>query len=139
MLLTQEEAYGMGPALVDAHGNRTELDAESYKVVKTVLRVINGGKAKEDADRALTTGQVAELLGVSSRTVARMVDSGDLPCVGVSEGGIGAFCSPMHSPTNRHLQKERGWLWRSCASRPPQAASTIWTLKITSPNLIGSL
>ena len=87
MLLTQEEAYGMGPALVDAHGNRTELDAESYKVVKTVLRVINGGKAKEDADRALTTGQVAELLGVSSRTVARMVDSGDLSCVGVSEGG----------------------------------------------------
>lgn len=90
MLLTQEEAYGMGPALVDAHGNRTELDAESYKVVKTVLRVINGGKAKEDADRALTTGQVAELLGVSSRTVARMVDSGDLPCVGVSEGGASA-------------------------------------------------
>ena len=78
MPLTKEEAFG---AFIDVDGTRTELDGEACAYLRAQLRVYEGGKARLDGhDPLLTTGQAAAELGVSRRTLTRMLDRGDLPC-----------------------------------------------------------
>ena len=78
MPLTKEEAFG---AFIDVDGTRTELDGEACAYLHAQLRVYEGGKARLDGhDPLLTTGQAAAELGVSRRTLTRMLDRGDLPC-----------------------------------------------------------
>ena len=78
MPLTKDEAVG---AFIDVDGTRTELDGEACAYLRAQLRVYEGGKARLDGhDPLLTTGQAAAELGVSRRTLTRMLDRGDLPC-----------------------------------------------------------
>lgn len=78
MPLTKEEAFG---AFIDVDGTRTELDGEACAYLRAQLRVYEDGKARLDGhDPLLTTGQAAAELGVSRRTLTRMLDRGDLPC-----------------------------------------------------------
>jgi excisionase family DNA binding protein len=75
-------AYSSGtPALVGYDGGATELTDEAYRTMRMVLRVVQGvGDGSEEADPYVSTGQAAEILGVSARTVARYLDAGDIPC-----------------------------------------------------------
>ena len=74
--------YSSGtPALVGYDGGATELTDEAYRTMRMVLRVVQGvGDGSEEADPYVSTGQAAEILGVSARTVARYLDAGDIPC-----------------------------------------------------------
>ncbi|MBO7675886.1 MAG: helix-turn-helix domain-containing protein [Atopobiaceae bacterium] len=74
--------YPVGtPVLVGYDGGATELSDEAYRMMRTVLRVVQGvGDGAGEADPYVTTGQAAEILGVSARTVARYLDAGYIPC-----------------------------------------------------------
>ena len=57
------------------------LTDEAYRTMRTVLHVVQGaGDDVEEADPYVSTGQAAEILGVSARTVAHYLDAGDIPC-----------------------------------------------------------
>ncbi|MDO4537979.1 MAG: helix-turn-helix domain-containing protein [Coriobacteriales bacterium] len=69
------------PMLVGYDGGATELSDETYRIMRTVLRVVQGvGDGAGETDPYVSTGQAAEILGVSARTVARYIDAGDIPC-----------------------------------------------------------
>lgn len=74
--------YPVGiPVLVGYDGDATELSDEAYRTMRTVLRVVQGvGDEAGEADPYVSTGQAAEILGVSARTVARYLDAGYIPC-----------------------------------------------------------
>ena len=58
-----------------------ELTDETYRTMRTVLRVVQGVEHDvEETDPYVSTGQAAEILGGSARTVARYRDAGDIPC-----------------------------------------------------------
>ena len=75
--LAKEEAYGL---FVDADGTRVDLDRTSCDAVRATLRVIRGGKpGQNEPDPLITTGQAADILGISRRTLTRMLDAGEIP------------------------------------------------------------
>lgn len=56
-------------------------EAGRVHTMRTVLRVVQGvDDDVEETDPYVSTGQAAEILGVSARTVARHLDAGDIPC-----------------------------------------------------------
>lgn len=77
---TTMATYPVGtPALIGYDGGATELSDEAYRIMRTVLRVVQGvGDGFGEADPYVSTGQAAEILGVSTRTVARYLDAGDI-------------------------------------------------------------
>ena len=77
MPLPKDEAYG---TFVDVDGTTTRLDEASCAAVRATLSVLSGGKAPDGSpDPWLTTGQAAAELGVSRRTLTRMLDKGAMP------------------------------------------------------------
>lgn len=60
-------------ALVDADGGVVELSAEAYEAALNAALGVMGRR------RMITTGEAAKLLNCSARTVARILDSGQLP------------------------------------------------------------
>ncbi len=60
-------------ALVDSDGDVTALTAEAYEAA------LNAAMGVMGRHRMVTTGEAAKLLNCSSRTVARILDSGRLP------------------------------------------------------------
>lgn len=60
-------------------GSATSIDARAYGALKTFLRALGAAYADEESDDLrLTTGQAAQIVGTSSRTIARLIDSGRL-------------------------------------------------------------
>ena len=85
---TDETMGQKAPALVDADGKRTELSQKEYELLLS-LSVALGREIEASADPlgevTVTTGQAAEMLGVSRRTLTRMLDRGELPCTRLGE------------------------------------------------------
>lgn len=72
----------LGPALIDPEGGRHELSLKAYQLLVSFATNAGIKVAPSDdanADAVITTGQAAEILGVSRRTVTRMLDRGELP------------------------------------------------------------
>jgi excisionase family DNA binding protein len=79
-----EDGYGL---FVDTDGTRVTLDKRACGAVRMTLGVIEGGKSRtSDDDPLISTGAAAEMLGVSRRTVTRIMDAGDLPFVREGKG-----------------------------------------------------
>ena len=76
-------AYAAAPTarISDDQGNIFVLDSAAYRELKVFLRTIGVAPkaSEEESDMRLTTGQAAEMLETSPRTVARLIDSGRLP------------------------------------------------------------
>lgn len=74
---------GRGPALIGPDGERIDLDMESYASCLAFLWRREGEEPlfAEFDSRKLNTGEAAEMLGVSRRTLTRMLDRGEIPCM----------------------------------------------------------
>ena len=71
-----------GPALIDPEGGRHDLTQRQFEVIVAMasrlgLDIMPSSDSTDDA--LISTGQAAEILGVSRRTVTRMLDRGELP------------------------------------------------------------
>lgn len=82
-LLERQRAKGTmrSPALVAANGEVTELSDKAFEAA------LNAAMGVMGRHRMVTTGQAAKLLNCSPRTVARILDSGRLPCARNGETG----------------------------------------------------
>ena len=72
----------MGPALIDPQGGRHELTRRQYELIVSMTASLGldiARAADATTDAIVSTGQAAEILGVSRRTVTRMLDRGELP------------------------------------------------------------
>jgi excisionase family DNA binding protein len=79
-LLVALRAHGR-PALVAADGTHIELPDELYEVLSDVVAALSQGLAITVAPQhtVLTTGQAADLLGVSRPTLVRLLEAGEIP------------------------------------------------------------
>ncbi len=72
----------LGPALIDPEGVRHELSRKEYELIIALSASLGcdiAPAADASGETVITTGQAAEILGVSRRTVTRMLDRGELP------------------------------------------------------------
>lgn len=69
------------PALVDEHGNRTELPRPIYDLLVRVATALQEGKVISlvPETQELTTQAAANILGVSRPHLIKLVESGELP------------------------------------------------------------
>lgn len=69
------------PALVSPDGSRIELPEELYEVLRDVVVALSQGLAITLAPQhtVLTTGEAADLLGVSRPTLVRLLEAGEIP------------------------------------------------------------
>ena len=71
---------GMTATLTYENGYERKLDAQAVNLIEAVLRAFGlAPKGEAPADLRLTTGQAAEIMGTSAKTIARLIDSGRLP------------------------------------------------------------
>lgn len=79
-LLAALEAHRR-PALVSPDGVRIELPDELYEVLRDVAAALSRGLAITVAPRhtVLTTGEAADVLGVSRPTLVRLLEAGEIP------------------------------------------------------------
>lgn len=76
-----------GAALLSPAGERVAISDEMYETFLSMLGGERPPEAAGSAERLLTTGEGAALLGVSSKTFSRIVDRGDIPCVRYGQRG----------------------------------------------------
>lgn len=79
-LLAVLRAHGR-PALVAGDGTHIELPEELYEVLKDIAAALSHGLAITVAPQhtVLTTGQAADLLGISRPTLVRLLEVGEIP------------------------------------------------------------
>lgn len=97
-------------------GDRVELPAELYGVLRQVVEALQQGLAVTVAPRTLklTTQQAADLLGVSRPTVVKLLNDGRIPFSGWGPT-VESFCptclrtGPSAGPSNMLPLRERRW------------------------------
>ena len=88
-------------------GEATSIDAKAYDALKTFLRALDVAYVDEKADDVrLTTGQAAEIVGASPRTIARLIDSGKLKGSRIGSGHRSVMLSDLMA-FDRHSKEER--------------------------------
>ena len=69
------------PFVIQGYGRTYEMTEAEFNAAMRAADAVSG-----DA-RSLTTGEAAELLGVSAKTVARLIDAGRIPSCRLSGRG----------------------------------------------------
>ena len=88
-------------------GEATSIDAKAYDALKTFLRALDAAYTDEETDDVrLTTGQAAEIVGASPRTIARLIDSGKLKGSRIGSGHRYVMLSDLMA-FDRRSKKER--------------------------------
>ncbi|WP_137656159.1 helix-turn-helix domain-containing protein [Bifidobacterium moukalabense] len=72
---------GDRPFVIQGYGRTYEMTEAEFNAAMRAADAVSGGAG------LLTTGEAAELLGVSARTVARLVDAGRIPARRLSDTG----------------------------------------------------
>lgn len=89
-------------------GGATSIDAKAYDALKAFLRALGAVYTyEEDADVRLTTGQAAQIVGTSARTIARLCGSGRLKGARVGSGRRFVMLSDLVEFDHRSIE-ERG-------------------------------
>lgn len=96
-------------------GDATSIDAKAYAALKAFLRALGAAYAdEEEGDVSLTTGQAAQIVGASPRTIARLIDSGRLRGTRVGGGrrhvmlsDLMAFDRQSKAERSAHLDEMR--------------------------------
>ena len=70
-----------GPALLGPDGERLDLPAEVFEILREVVEALSQGLAITIAPHQmiLSTSEAADILGVSRPTLVRLLESGDIP------------------------------------------------------------
>lgn len=69
------------PFLIQGYGKTYRLTEEEFNAALQAANGLSSGA------RLVTTGEAAQLLGVSSKTIARLVDAGRIPAFRTSDSG----------------------------------------------------
>lgn len=83
------DAQHEGPAIIDSIGRVHGLSEMEYHLILSISAALGHEievYANDEDGELITTGQAAEILGVSRRTVTRMIDRGELPAERQGEG-----------------------------------------------------
>lgn len=83
------DAQHEGPAIIDSTGRVHGLSEMEYHLILSISSALGHEievYANDEDGELITTGQAAEILGVSRRTVTRMIDRGELPAERQGEG-----------------------------------------------------
>lgn len=88
-------------------GCSTSIDARAYGALKAFLRALGVAYTDDKDDVRLTTGQAAQIVGASPRTIARLIDSGRLKGTRVGNGHRYVMLSDLMAFDLRS-KKERG-------------------------------
>ncbi|MBQ0927182.1 helix-turn-helix domain-containing protein [Saccharopolyspora endophytica] len=80
-LLRALDEQRSAPALIARDGTRIDLPDELYDVLHDVVLALSRGMAITVAPRhtVLTTGEAAEMLGISRPTLVRLLEAGEIP------------------------------------------------------------
>lgn len=89
-------------------GSATSIDAKAYDALKAFLCTLGVAYAdEEESDVRLTTGQAAEIVGTSPRTIAQLIDSGRMRGTRVGGGHRHVMLSDLME-FDRRAKAERG-------------------------------
>jgi excisionase family DNA binding protein len=89
-------------------GESTSIDARTFAALKVFLRSLGAAYVDEEpSDARLTTGQAAQIVGSSPRTIARLIDSGRLKGSRVGGGHRYVMLSDLLA-FDRQSRAERG-------------------------------
>ena len=95
-------------------GEAQSIDETSFKALRYFLRALGAAYADDanDADTRLTTGQAAQIVGASPKTIARLIDSGKLKGTRSGAGRRYVMLSDLldfdaKTKANRHANLEK--------------------------------
>ncbi|WP_165171112.1 MULTISPECIES: helix-turn-helix domain-containing protein [unclassified Adlercreutzia] len=89
-------------------GHATSIDAKAYDALRAFLRALGVAYAnEEEGDVRLTTGQAAQIVGTSPRTIARLIDSEKIRGTRVGNGHRYVMLSDLME-FDRRSKAERG-------------------------------
>ena len=77
----EEVLSSPGAALVDAEGNSTPIPDEIHDILLSVVEAMQAGRAitLQPVTMKLTTGEAAQMLGVSRPTLVKLLEEGKIP------------------------------------------------------------
>lgn len=84
-VLEKRAEAGGAPYIVGPDGGRHPLSGAQYRLV--MMALYPGDRAATGGGERVGTGEAAQILGVSRRTIARMLDAGRIPSERNGEGG----------------------------------------------------
>ena len=116
-----------GAFLQGADGTRIPLTPDDYRRVREFL-LAEPERAVADDER-ITTGEAARILGVSQRTLTRMLDAGMIPYTRMGER---SYRFLRLSDVTGYKRRR----WRRCVPSPMRTARTTSTIRITCPGSI---
>ena len=117
-----------GAFLQGVDGTRIPLTPDDYRRVREFL-LAEPERAVADDER-ITTGEAARILGVSQRTLTRMLDAGMIPYTRMGERSY-RFLTTSAGATRPHPRR-----WMRCVPSPMRTARTTSTIRITCPGSI---
>ena len=81
MSVIERQADSRTPFLIQGYGKTYRLTETEFNAAFAAANRLSGDSI------VLTTGEAADLLGVSSKTIARLVDAGKIPAFRMSDSG----------------------------------------------------
>lgn len=123
-----------GAFLQGVDGTRIPLTPDDYRRVREFL-LAEPERAVADDER-ITTGEAARILGVSQRTLTRMLDAGMIPYTRMGERSYRFLRLSDVTDYKRRRDEATSKAWMRCVPSPMRTARTTSTIRITCPGSI---
>lgn len=126
-----------GAFLQGVDGTRIPLTPDDYRRVREFL-LAEPERAVADDER-ITTGEAARILGVSQRTLTRMLDAGMIPYTRMGERSYRFLRLSDVTDYKRRRDEAHPRRWMRCVPSPMRTARTTSTIRITCPGSISRM